>query len=173
MAESVIRGQAPEAVAGYTFGDIPFERGDVPVEIELSDDRRALTMRFSEGASVEAGAGSPAIGMRSFSQVLPVMGEGRAEIEFTMQAGIVLGPGTTATMLLSVNGQSDVTDFTTDPDQTAVQKLTFVAEQPTECRLLALLVVGRDSQSDRGDAILNFVTLDAEILPRPSGPAGS
>jgi hypothetical protein len=80
--------------------------------------------------------------------------------------------GTTATLMLSVNGQSTVADFLVDPDQIFVQKLNFAADAPSECRLFALLLVGRDSRSPTAAASLNFVSLDAEILPRPPQPAG-
>lgn len=156
----------------FTFGDLPTYQDEIPFTSALSDDRRALTLSFAEGAGIEASAETAAIGTRSFDLVLPLVGQGRAEIEFVLQAGVVLGEGTTGTLLLSVNGQSAVADFVVDPQQTVVQTLVFVGEEPTECRILALLVVGRESQSANGDAFLNFVSLDAEVLPRAPGPNG-
>jgi hypothetical protein len=74
--------------------------------------------------------------------------------------------------MLSVNGQSTVMDFAANSDETFVQKLPFAAGAPTECRLSAVLLAGRDSSKPGADAFLNMISIDAELLPRPPQPKG-
>jgi hypothetical protein len=157
----------------FTFGPIPAYRGDVKFDADLSRDKRALTLTFSDGATVETGGSGASMAARSFSLILPLEGNGgKAEIEFALHTGVVLQEGTTASVMLSVNGQSMVADFVTDPNQTFVQKLSFAAADPPECRLFAALLVGRDSRHPTAGAQVNFIALDAEILPRPPQPTG-
>lgn len=151
------------------FGSIPAWRGDVRFTSALSDDKRALTLVFSEGATAEVGTSPAPMASREFSVVLPLEGDGgRVEMEFILQSGVELSAGATGTVVLSVNGQSSIADFVVATSETFVQRLNFVAEAPCECRVFALLVAGRDSVNPDTAASLNFVDLNAEFLPRPT-----
>ena len=158
----------------FTFGEIPAYQGDVSFEAGLSDDRRAVTLTFSD-VTAEVG-NSPndtaPTANRTLALVLPIEGgTGKAEIEFTLQAGIFLTADAHATVVLSVNGQSAVSDFLVEPQETFVQRLLFAADTPAECRLFALLLVGRDSRFPGSAAVANVVSIDAEFLPRRGQPA--
>lgn len=158
----------------FTFGEVPPYQGDVSFQAGLSDDRRAVTLTFSD-VTVEVG-NSPndtaPTANRTLSVILPIEGgAGRAEIEFTLQAGIFLTEDAHATVVFSVNGQSAVSDFLAEPQETFVQRLLFAADSPAECRLFALLLVGRDSRFASAAAVANVVAIDAEFLPRPAQPA--
>jgi hypothetical protein len=158
----------------FTFGEIEAYQGDVSFQAGLSDDRRAVTLTFSDvTAEVGKSPNDPApTANRSLSLVLPIEGgAGTAEIEFTLQAGIVLTADAHATAVLSVNGQSEVSDFLVEPQETFVQRLLFAADTPAECRLFALLLVGRDSRFPGAAAVANVVSIDAELLPRRAQPA--
>lgn len=155
----------------FTFGQIPACDGDVRFESALSDDKRALTLTFSDlVASVEANKSQSPIVTRALSLVLPVDGgSGRAEIEFVASAFVITAARTTATLMLSVNGQTTIRDFPVGADEAFEQRLMFAADSPSECRLFALLLVGRDSQNTNGEgAFMNILSIDAEVLPRPS-----
>ena len=160
----------------FTFGPVPTYQGDVSFDAGVSDDKRALTLTFSD-ATVEVG-NSPRdtalVVNRMFSLLLPLEGDGgRAEIEFTLQAGIVMSEGSTVTLILSVNGQSTVADFVAEPIEGFVQTLNFAADAPSECRLFVVLLAGRDSQFPGAAAAVSVSSLDAEILPRGPQPAGA
>lgn len=156
----------------FTFGEIPSSGEEVPFEGSLSSDRRALTLTFSTGASAELDERPGALATRAFAVVLPLEGAGgRAKIEFALSAGVVLTEKSTATVVLTVNGQTAVADFVSDPHQIVVLPLTFVAVDPSECRVFAELVAGRDSQQPNAAAHLNFIALDAEI-PLPAATVG-
>lgn len=161
--------------AVFTFGEIPAYQGDVSFQAAVSDDRRAVTITFSD-VTVELGnapTDTALTASRSLFLVLPLVGgPGRAEIELNLQAGILLTEGAHATLLSSVNGRSTVTDFLVEPDQTVVQALTLVADTPAECRLFAMLMVGRDSRFPEATALANLVSIDAEVLPRAPQPPG-
>jgi hypothetical protein len=153
----------------FTFGEIPTYQGDLGFQAGVSDDKRALTITFSD-VTVELGKApgdTAPTASRTLSLQLPLQGGvGRAEIEFTLQAGIFLTEGAHATVLLSVNGQSTVADLLAEPEQTFVQTLAFAEDTPAECRLFAMLMVGRDSRFPEAAAVANVVSIDAEVLPR-------
>jgi hypothetical protein len=155
-------------VAMLTFGKTPtYQSGSKP-EVAVSDDKRALTLTFSD-LKVTVGSGkSPApVSTQLFSFVLPLEGDDkRAEIEFIVQ-GFVLTTGcATASMVCSVNGQTIVADFPGNSEQSLTQKLKFAAKTPSDCRLSVMLLVGRDSKNANAEAHLNVSAIDAEILPR-------
>jgi len=116
----------------------------------------------------EAGQPSAApIAAHVFSLVLPIEGYGKnLEIEFAVSGTVVTNDHATATLMLSVNGQTSVADFPANSDESPVQKLKFTAETASECRLSLLLLVGRDSNDTSTVAFLNAMAVDAEILPR-------
>jgi hypothetical protein len=152
----------------FIFGQMPAYRSDKKFELDVSDDKRALTLTFSDLQTTVGGGKSPApMSTGMFSLVLPLEGdERRVEIEFIIQGSILAHEGATATMVCSVNGQTAVADFPGRSDQSFVQKLKFAADTPSECRLYIFLLVGRDSRNANAEAFLNVNSIDAEILPR-------
>jgi hypothetical protein len=152
----------------FIFGQMPTYQSDEKFELDVSDDKRALTLTFSDLQATVGGGKSPApMSTRMYSLVLPLEGdEKRVEIEFIVQGFILAHEGATATMVCSVNGQTTVADFLGMSDQSFVQKLNFAAEAPSECRLYVFLLVGRDSRNASAEAFLNVNSIDAEILPR-------
>ncbi|MCI0703881.1 MAG: hypothetical protein L0241_22720 [Planctomycetia bacterium] len=150
------------------FGQIPAQSKE-HFDLAVSDDKRALTFTFSELQAKVGGGKSPvATSTRVFSQTLPLEGdEERVEIEFIVQGYVVATEGATAAMVCSVNGQTTVTDFPGQADQSIVQKLKFTAKKPSECRLCTFLMVGRDSRNADAEVQLNVTSIDVEILPRP------
>jgi len=155
----------------FTFGKIPTYQSDEKFELDVSDDNRALTLSFSEGFEVTVGGGkSPApTSTREFSLVLPLEGDDEtAEIEFIVtNAFVATTEGATATIVLSVNGQTTFADFPANSDESFDHVLTFTAPSPSECRLTVFLLVGRDSQNSNAEATLSVPVINAEILPRP------
>jgi hypothetical protein len=153
----------------FTFGQIPTYQSDEKFELAVSDDKRALTLTFSDLQATVGGGKSPApMSTRMFSLVLPLQGdEKRVEIEFIVQGFTLALDGATATMVFNVNGQTTVADFPGRSEQSFVHKLKFAAETPSECRLNVFLLVGRDSRNANAEAFLNVTSIDAEILPRP------
>src|SRR5262245_15254578 len=152
----------------FIFGQTPTYQSDEKFELDVSDDKRALTLTFSDLQATVGGGKSPApLSTRAFSLVLPLEGdEKRVEIEFIVQGFILAHEGATATMVCSVNGQTTVADFPGRSDQSFVHKQKFAAETPSECRLYVFLLVGRDSRKANPEAFLNVNSIDAEILPR-------
>jgi hypothetical protein len=85
----------------FTFGQIPTYQSDETFELSVSDDKRALTLTFSDlQATVGGGKASAPIATRVFSLVLPLEGdEKRVEIEFIVQGFILALEGATATLV--------------------------------------------------------------------------
>ena len=104
-----------------------------------------------------------------FFLVLPLEGyDETAEIEFFCSDAFVLTTeGATATLVLSVNGQTTVADIPANSEHSFVHPLKFTAPSPSECRICVFLLVGRDSKNPNAEAFLSSSTIDAEILPRP------
>ena len=158
----------------FTFGQVPTYQSaenDEKFDLEVSEDRRALTLRFSEGFEVSVGGSNSQVptSTRTFFLVLQLEGEDeRAEVEFIVTDAFVgTTGGATATVVLSVNGQTAVADFPEDSDQGFDHRLTFKAPSASECRVCVFLVVGRDSNNPNAEATLSAPVIDAEILPRP------
>ncbi len=154
----------------FTFGRTPTYQTDEELDLALSDDRRALTLRFSE-FEVSVGGGSSPTSTRAFCLVLPLEGGNgeTAEIEFIVtNALVVTTEGATATIVLSVNGQTTVADFPANTEQSYLQSLKLTAPSPSECRLCVFLLVGRDSRNPNAEALMNTTAIDANI---PSAPA--
>jgi hypothetical protein len=151
----------------FTFGQTPTYQTDERFDLSVSDDRRALTLRFPE-FEVSVGGDKPPTATRAFSLVLPLEGgDETAEIEFIVtNAFVATTEGATATMVLSVNGQTTVADFPANSEQSIDQRLTFTAPSPSEARLCVFLLVGRDSENSNAEAFLSTPVIDAEILPR-------
>jgi hypothetical protein len=158
-----------QEVAVFTFGQTPTYQSDENFDLSVSDDNRALTLRFPE-FEVTAGAGKSQAptSTRAFCLVLPLEGDDEtAEIEFiATNAFVATTDGATATMVLSANGQTTFADFPANTDQSFDKRLKFTAPSPSECRLCVLLLVGRDSDNPNAEAFLSVPVIDAEILPR-------
>lgn len=156
-----------------TFGRIPRRKSAVKFEPGLSEDRRALTLTFS-GFQIHAGGSRSRASTvtRLFSLVLPLQGdEPKAEIEFNLDCFVITTAGATASLVCSVNGQTTVSDFPENTDQSFVHTLRFAADTPSEARLCVFLLLGRDSKNANAEAELSVSTIDAELLPRPPGPS--
>lgn len=152
-----------------TFGKIPAYQGTEKYDLGLSDDKRALTLTFSDFIAHAGGSGAKVpVASRLLNFVAPLEGDDkRVEIEIGINAGLLIQNGATATLVCSVNGQTATADFTGESEQSVVHKLKFSTDKPSECRLSVLLLVGQDSKSADSEGFLNVLTIDAEILPRP------
>ena len=155
-----------------TFSSNPVYLDDRQFDFALSDDKRAFTITFSD-LQVKVDEGDSALSSAAFSLILPLEGSTageKVEIEFAVTGAAVTNGGATATMMLSISGQSIVADFPADVTQDLNQQVTFTAEHgATECRFSTFLLVGRDSPN--AAAFLNISAIDAEFLPRPAQPS--
>ncbi len=151
-----------------TFGKVPAYQGTEKYELDISPDRRALTLTFSDFvAQIRGKAGAVPVVSRLFNFALPLEGkEDHAEIEFTFQGTQFLEKGTTATLVCSVNGQTIAADFAPDMDLSVQRVLKFSTDNPSDCRLSILLLVGRDGESPDVEGQLGVMAVDAELLPR-------
>ena len=166
----------------FTFAQTPTFQSDEKFEpcptqpvtqLAVSDDGRALTLTFSAFEVTIGGTKSPApTSTQVFFFVLPLEGYDNetVEIDFHVQGSVLTLEGGTATMVLSVNGQTTVADFPANTDESYLQSLKFTARSPTECRLSVFLLVGRDSTNSDAEAYINTLSIDAEI---PSASEGT
>ena len=156
-----------------TFGRIPRRKNAVKFEPGLSEDKRALSLTFSDFQIHVGGGNSRASTVtRLFTLPLPLKGdEPKVEIEFSLDCFVMTFDGATASLVCSVNGQTTVTDFPENTDQSFVHTFRFAAETPSEARLCVLLLLGRDSKNANAEANLSVLSIDAELLPRPPGPS--
>jgi hypothetical protein len=90
------------------------------------------------------------------------------EIDFHVQGFVLTLEGGTATVVLSVNGQTTVADFSANTEQSYLQSLKFTAHSPFEWRLCVSLLAGRDSKDPNAEAFISATAIDADI---PSAPA--
>lgn len=152
----------------FTFGKTPTYQSDGNFILNISNDGRALTATFSDLVVTVGGSKSPTpISTHVFHLVLPIEGDGeQIEIEFAIQGFALTLEGTTASIVSSVNGQTTVTDFLTNSEQSFTHQLKFAAPSASECRLSVFLLAGRDKNSN-AEASLNVLSIDAEFLPRP------
>lgn len=166
----------------FTFGQTPTFQSDEKFEprpthavpqLNVSDDGRALTLTFSAFEVTVGGSKSPApTSTHAFFFVLPLKGYDNesVKIDFHVQGHVLTTEGATATVVLSVNGQTTVADFPANSDQSYLQSLKFTAPSPSECRLSVFLLVSRDSENSNAEAFMNTSAIDANI---PSAPEGT
>ena len=154
----------------FTFGRISKSRNREKFDLGVSDDKRALTITFSNFQTAVAGSkSSAAMFTRLFTLLVPVKGSGESlEIEFILQGFVLTLEGATASLVCSVNGQTIVTDFPEKSDESVLQKLKFTAQTRSDARLCVFLLLGRDKRNANAEGHLSVTTIDAEILPRPS-----
>lgn len=142
-------------------------------QLNVSDDGRALTLTFSAFELTIGASKSPApTSTHMFSFVLPLEGDDNesVEIDFHIQGFVLTTEGATATVVLSVNGQTTFADFAANSEESYLQSLKFTAPSPpSECRLSVFLLVGRDSTNSDAEAFINTSAIDANI---PSAPEG-
>jgi hypothetical protein len=169
-----------------TFANTPTFQSDEPIDLGVSDDGEAWTLTFS-GFEVPIGGTnrgrlgdwspellSPApTATRAFFLVMPLEGEDyeSVEIDFHVQGFVFTTEGATATMVLSVNGQTTFADFPANMDESYLQSLKFTTlSPPSECRICVFLLVGRESTNSNAEAFLSASNIDANI---PSAPEGT
>lgn len=158
----------------FTFGQKPTFQSSADIDFGVSEDKRSFTLEFgTTGFQLDTGASKAPLATRAFYLVVPLEGDGKAEIAFAAQTSVVALNGATATIVLSVNGQTAVTDIPgQDQEQSLNTELRFVAENPAECRLSLVFLGGRDSTNADSQAVLTGLSVDAELLPRPPQPTG-
>jgi uncharacterized protein len=169
-------------VAMFTFAQTPTFQSDQKFEprptqpvtqLDVSDDGRALTLTFSAFELTIGASKSPApSSTHVFSFVLPLEGEDNesVEIDFHVQGFVLTTEGATATVVLSVNGQTTSSDFPANSEESYLQSLKFTASSPpSECRLSVFLLVGRDSTNSDAEAFINTLSIDANIPRAPEG----
>ena len=150
----------------FTFAEIPPYQSGEKFTADVSDDRRAITLSLPDfQAKAEAGA-SPMMQTRVFTLTLPVAGEGPLlEAEFTVDGFALTNPGATATLVISVNGLSTITDFPGGTDRSFVQIVKLSTEKPAECRLCVMLLLSRASEIAANAGFINVPTINVEMLP--------
>src|SRR6478672_6638 len=108
----------------FTFGNVPAYQAEDKFDLGMSDDKRAFTVTFNDlKVTAEANKSSTTpISAHVFSLVVPIEGYGKnLEIEFAVNGTVVTEEGATATLMLSVNGQTSVTDFPANSNESPVQ----------------------------------------------------
>jgi hypothetical protein len=135
-------------------------------DLGFSDDKKAFTLNFKASFEAVADSGqSPApIATRTFCIVLPLEDDSQGgEIAFRISGFATTRPASSASLILSVNGQTAVADFAAGIEESFVHELRFKAMSATECRLCVFLVAGRESGNDQAAAFLNAAAIDAEV----------
>lgn len=151
----------------FSFGQAPTYHSDVQFELGVSPDKHAFTLTFGNlQVAVQSGKSSAPTATRLFYLALPLEDGGKGvEIAFRVSGFVLTLEGATGTMVFSVNGKTIVADHPANSEQSYVQELKFKAETASECRLGVFLLAGRDSNNSNAEAILNVLSIDAEIQP--------
>ena len=148
------------------FGKVPTYQGTEKYDLAISPDRQALTLTFNDFGALIRGKAAVPVASRLFNFVLPLEGkEDHAEVGFTLQGTQLVEKGASATLVCSVNGQTIAADFAPDMDFSFERRLKFVTDNPAECRLSILLLLGRDAESPDAECQINMTAVDAAILP--------
>jgi hypothetical protein len=159
-----------QEIATIGFGQAPTHKSEVGFDLAVSPDKQAFTMTFDNLQVAIPPGKKPPMATRVFYCTVPLEDAGKgAEIAFYAQGYVCTPEGATATMVLSVNGQTTVVDFPGTSDNSFIQELKFAAEKPSECRLCVFLLVGQDKDSD-AQPYLNVNSINATIQPGPSEP---
>ncbi|MFC4066466.1 hypothetical protein [Actinoplanes subglobosus] len=153
-----------------TFGKQATYVSTETCELAVSDDRRAFTLTFADLVA-EAGTDTSAhsFGMHTFSMVLPLdSAPDTVQIRFSiLETVIVSEAGAGATVVFSVNGQTDVMHFPPGSDDLFTQVFDFESEPTAELRISFFLLADRESGNPSAFASITTGSLDASILPLP------
>lgn len=153
-----------------TFGKTPTYQTDDKFELAVSDDKKAFTLTFSD-FQVEVGntKQSPQmIASRVFSLALPAGGKDKdVDVTFNVNGAIDPGTGetgnTSGSIILSVNGQTSIANFTAKSDKSFVHPLTYkTTGADSEFRMTIFVLLDRDSRYPAG-AIVSVNALDGNI----------
>lgn len=154
-----------------TFGKTPTYQTDDKFELAVSDDKKAFTLTFSD-FQVEVGntKQSPQmIASRVFSLALPAGGKDKyVDVTFNVSGAIVPGTGesgnTSGSIMLSVNGQTSIANFTAKSDKGFVHPLTYkTTGADSEFRITIFVLLDRDSKFPDAAAIVSVEALDGNI----------
>jgi hypothetical protein len=150
-------------MTGAMFGSGWSGSGDNGFDLGISQDGQTFTLRFAE---IEADVGkSPELfTARVFSAVLPIDGgSGEVTIVFSAQGYAFVTEGANAYVLLSVNGQTAVQQFSAETDDSFLQQLTITSAAASPCHLVVVAVAQRDPAYPDAVAVLRPSTVDAAI----------
>ena len=100
------------------------------------------------------------------SAVVPVHGDGNdISIAFTTDGYAFANEGADAYVLLSVNGQTAVQQFSAGTDQGFDQQVIVKGVPTSQCHLAVVVVAQRDPAHPDAAALLRPGSVDAEIRP--------
>ena len=143
----------------------PVTSNDSTVDIAIDPSRKTLTTRFSTlEVSVGSGESAPPDATRTFSLVVPLTAAARnAKLTFYASGFAFADKGTTARLILRVNGRSIARDFPAGSEVEYVQPLKLSAVPASQYRLSVLLEVHQVPGSHDGTAFLSVSAIDARI----------
>jgi hypothetical protein len=141
--------------------------GDSGFEFNINGDGQSFTLTFAEiRAEVDPGKSPDLISARVFSAVVPVHGDGNdISIAFTTDGYAFANEGADAYVLLSVNGQTAVQQFSAGTDQGFDQQVIVKGVPTSQCHLAVVAVAQRDPAYPDAAALLRPGSVDAEIRP--------
>jgi hypothetical protein len=170
--------EAARAADDVTYGDKPtFQSGD-NFSLDISPDKKALTITFN-GLEVTADTGkvpdpaarrTPAakasnapVATRAFSLVLPITAGKSIRTSYFASGFVVTNAGSEATLLFSVNGKNTVVKFPPKSDKSFVQKLDIKTAYASEIRMTVFLLAERDSTNPQTAAFLGVNAIDNDL----------
>lgn len=153
-------------MSSLTFGSDLAGHSAAPLDIAVSDDRLAFTLRYSDfQVELNNGYGSPSLMATRWEWLaLPVADGGQGtEMTIAISGYALTDCAAQASLVLSLNGQVMVVGFPPGTDREFVQPIGYLttgADQ--EIRLAIGVVVESDSQSGSG-ASITVSTVDGDI----------
>lgn len=145
------------------FGPVTPEGSHDTFDVDVSDDRRALTAGFDDLELTMDGGSTECDATRSFAMTLPLTGSAEnARLRFHAQGSAFAETGASARLTLRGNGRVKVKNFPAGSDDSFVQTLELPAIPATTYQLSAVIEVHQDPGTE-ASAYLNILAIDIEI----------
>jgi hypothetical protein len=159
-----VAGSPALGAGDATFGQTPTFDSNVDFSLNVSQDKKAFTITFSNLAVSIDGKSSAPIVTRLFSFVLPLSGaDPGLEIPFFVSGAVLAEKGANGHLVFSVNDQTTVADYAGNSDTDFIQQLKYKVGSAPEVRITVFLLADRDSTSNSA-VHLNVLAIDTDIL---------
>jgi hypothetical protein len=176
------------AADGMTFGDKPNYQSDSAFSYALSDDKKSFGITFdamevivddgrpipdakrSQTAPKRAAAPTAPIATKAFAAVIPVKNGKPVKAKFIIHGGALLVSGTTASLLIDVNGRNTVFKIPAEQDGSFMRTFNYSAASASEIRLTVFLLIERDQQVQGTFGQLNVNSVATDLLMSKKTP---
>ena len=176
------------AADSMTFGDKPSYQSDAAFSYAVSDDKKSFGIYFdvmevavddgkpmpdekrAQGAPKRSATATAPIATKAFAVVIPAKGAKPVKAKFIIDATAVLSTGSTASLLIDINGQNTILKVPAKQDGPFVHTFNYNAASASEIRLTIFLLLERDQQAQGVWGYMKVNSIATDLLMSKKKP---